>query len=146
MKATFAMLALSLALFTSCSTSEKVSFQEADNYFFRNDATIPNSLKITSQQQLESLFGMATTMGPNGRPTKVDFSRQFVLAKVLPVTDVHTTMRPLKVTHKDNKLFFSYEVKRGQKMSYSTQPMTMVIVDRKYVDCDVEAIEKVVNE
>lgn len=127
-----------LALMSSCASTSKVSFTEADHYHFRNDVKTPSSvLRITSKEQLESYFGYAAVMGKNGLPTHVDFSRQFVLAKVLPITNVYTEIKPVSLEPKDGKLIFTYEVKHGKKQSSSIQPMTLVIVDRKYVNYEV---------
>lgn len=68
--------------------SDKVAFEVAKNYFFKNDQEIPASPKITTAEEFGKLFGMATTIGEDGKPTEIDFTKQFVLAIVLPVTNV----------------------------------------------------------
>ncbi|MCE2615323.1 hypothetical protein [Phocaeicola oris] len=54
---------------------EKISFQPVNNYFFRNDATIPESPLITTQRQFDSLFWAAAFMGKDCEPSKVDLSK-----------------------------------------------------------------------
>ena len=111
-----------------------VAFEEAKNYFFKNGQEIPISPKITSEADFNKLFGMATTMGKDGKPTAIDFSKQFVLAIVLPVTDMAMEIKPQKVEVKNDSLFYSYEVKSGEKQSFSIQPISIIILDKKYVN------------
>ena len=119
------------------SAAEEVAFEEAKNYFFKNDQTIPASPKITSEEEFHKLFGMATTMGKDGKPTPIDFSRQFVLAIVHPVTDVATEIVPVKVMVKRDTLFYDYELKVGEKQSFSIQPVSIIILDKKYSNREV---------
>ena len=150
MLSAFFLLALAL---TSCSNkttqpeesladNSKVTFEVAKNYFFKNNQQIPENPKITTEEMFDSLFGMATTMGENGKPTSIDFSKQFVLAVVLPVTDIDTEIRPLEIEEKNDSLFYSYEVKSGQKQSFSIQPASVIIVDKKHVNKEVVMIAK----
>jgi hypothetical protein len=81
-------------------------------------------------------------MGENGKPTSIDFSKQFVLAVVLPVTDIDTEICPLEIEEKNDSLFYSYEVKSGQKQSFSIQPASVIIVDKKHVNKEVVMIAK----
>ena len=48
--------------------SSEVAFEVAKNYFFKNDQVIPEYPKITTEEEFNKLFGMATTMGENGKP------------------------------------------------------------------------------
>lgn len=110
----------------------EVAFEVAKNYFFKNDKQIPASPKITTEEEFNNLFGMATTMGEDGKPTAIDFSKKFVLAIVLPVTDMATEITPVKVEAKGDSLFYDFEVKRGDKQSFSTQPVSVIILDKQY--------------
>ena len=75
--------------------NSEVAFEVAKNYFFKNDQVIPEYPKITTEEEFNKLFGMATTMGKDGKPTAIDFTKQFVLAIVLPVTDITTEINPV---------------------------------------------------
>ena len=55
-----------------------VAFQIAKNYFFKNDQKIPANPKITTEEEFNKLFGMATTMGKDGMPTDIDFSKSYM--------------------------------------------------------------------
>lgn len=140
-KLTF-MLFLSIGLLlTSCATSgNAVKFTEADQYFFRSDAKQPDGLLvIDSQEALERHFGMAATMGKDGQPTPIDFTKSFAVAKVLPVTNHPTTVQPLRV-EKDGKgglRLVDRVVTKNETMGYSAQPMFLIVLDKKYKDCKI---------
>ena len=134
------VLALFLLLTAAACTerkSEDVAFEVARNYFFQHGQDIPASPKITSEEDFGRLFGMAAVMGKDGQPTAIDFSRQFVLALVLPVTDRDTEVTPLKVERRGNTLYYIYKVRTGARQSFSIQPMSIIILGREHADCEV---------
>lgn len=55
--------------------STEIAFEVAKNYFFKNNQVIPEYPKIVSEEEFNKLFGMATTMGEDGKPTAIDFTR-----------------------------------------------------------------------
>ena len=112
--------------------SSEVAFEIAKNYFFKNDQVIPEYPKITTEEEFNKLFGMATTMGKDGKPTAIDFTKQFVLAIVLPVTDITTEINPVKVEEKGDSLLYTYDVKSGEKQSFRIQPVSIIVLDKKY--------------
>ena len=124
-----------------------VAFEVARNYFFnqsseedlqgKNGQEILISPKITSEEEFNRLFGMATMMGKDGKPTEIDFSKQFVLAIVLSVTDYATEINPVKVEETGDTLFYTYEIIHGEKRTYSIQPISIIILDKKYADKEV---------
>ena len=122
--------------------SSEVSFTVAEHYFFNKGQDIPVNPKITSEELFKQLFGMATVMGENGKPTEIDFSKQFVLAVVLPVTDINTEITPVKVEEKGDTLFYHYDVKTGEKQSFSIQPLSIIILDKKYENKDIFLINQ----
>lgn len=135
-----------LMMAMACCTTRKSSAEAADvpytvahNYFFNNNAQIPANPKVTTQADFDRLFGMAAVMGKDGQPTPIDFHRQFVIAVVLPVTDIETHLQIGKLSSDDDRLTLHYTVKRGERQSYFTQPMELVIVDKKY-DRDTVAL------
>ena len=134
----------SLLVLAGCTTHkpaeanvENVPFQVAKNYFFKNDQPLPAGPKITTAAAFDRLFGMAAFMGKDGQPTAIDFDKQFVLAIVLPVTDMSTQIMPLKVEAKGNRLFYYYEVKTGEQLSFSIQPVSIIILDKQYENHEV---------
>ena len=117
---------------SSCKQVSTIPFEEVKNYFFRNDAAIPENPLIDSSEQFERLFGAAAFMGKNGQPTPVDFDREFVIAVVNPVTDCSTELVPESLRKEDGELVFTYQETIGEQQSWTMQPILLVKVDRKY--------------
>ena len=126
--------------------SDKVAFEVAKNYFFKNDQEIPASPKITTAEEFGKLFGMATTIGEDGKPTEIDFTKQFVLAIVLPVTNLATEITPNRLEEKGDTLFYFYNAKVGEAQSYSTQPISLIILDKKYADKTIVMVNEQVKD
>lgn len=141
------MLLLAAGMLTaSCATANHaISYSEARNYFFRNDAKQPTELLIIhSQAELEQYFGEAAFMGKGGEPTKIDFSKQFVVAKVLPVTN-HSTNISLRCIERsgDNHLTLVWHIAvNDTPQSYSMQPMKLVVLDKKYEEYQISEKEE----
>ncbi len=148
MKKLILMLLCGVMFLCSCKSGggstagSNVNFTVAKNYFFKNNAEIPANPKISSADEFQNLFGMAAVMGKDGMPTAIDFSKQFVLAVVLPVTDVATEIQPLDVKVQDGELVYEYSVKTGEKMTYSMQPMKLIVLDREFDGLNVKMVEK----
>ena len=121
--------------------SNEVAFEVAKNYFFKNDQEIPASPKITTAEEFGKLFGMATTMGKDGKPTEIDFTKQFVLAIVLSVTNLATEITPNRL-----EKFYFYDAKVGEAQTYSTQPISLIILDKKYADKTVVMVNEQVKD
>ena len=109
-----------------------ISLVEMTNYFFRNDARIPEDARIDSEEMFESMFGTAAFMGKGGEPTQVDFSSEIVLAVVNPVTDVATELKPVSLVKEGKCLVLTCKKITGDKQSWSMQPVLLVKVDRSY--------------
>jgi hypothetical protein len=118
--------------FASCQQASDIPFEEVSNYFFRNDAEIPENPVIDSAEQFDALFGAAAFMGKGGQVTPVDFDKEFVIAVVNPVTDCSTELAPESLRKVDGELVFSYNETIGEQQSWTMQPILLVKVDRKY--------------
>lgn len=114
----------------------KVPYTVANRYFVNN--SVENGAfvypKITSQQQFEKLFGMAAVMGKDGRPTPIDFSRQFVIAVIDPITTNSVELTAKSLTKANNILTFTYSRKEEKAASSlaSFRYLLIVIVDKKH--------------
>ena len=75
---------------------------------------------------------MAPVMGEGGKPTPVDFGKEFVIAVVYPVTEYHTELDPESLRQENGELVFTCEETVGEKQSWSMQPVLLVKVSRKY--------------
>ena len=109
-------------------------FVIAQNYFVKNTVEAIENLKIDTEAAFKSYFGAATTMGNNGKPTAVNFTKEFAIAIVLPNTNVTTTIQPVALKQtQDHSLLFEYKVTVGEKQSYTSRPFLLVLVDKKFV-------------
>ena len=141
MKAKF-MLFISVAVMfctflCGCHTSKNmdktIPYEVAERYFIRNDVNGLPPTTITSAKEYDKYFGMATVMGTNGNPTEIDFSKNFVICIALVPTDIDTNLSVISLTNTNfDQLDLRYEIKRGEKMSYTSQPLVLLIVDKKY--------------
>ena len=152
----FSLMSLGLFLLVLAACDPKpvmteVPYTKLQNYFFRNDAQIPSNPKIDTQERFDSLLGMATLMGADGKPTPVDFERQFVISVVSPVTNRQTEFYDEHLyAYKDllgkSNLYFWYSANRGSDtLSYTMQPILLIAVDRQY-DAEHVSISEVVDE
>ena len=126
----------------SCKQAADIPFEEVKNYFFRNDADIPESPVIDSSEQFEELFGAAAFMGKDGQPTPIDFNKEFVIAVVNPVTDCLTELAPESLQKVDGELVFTYRETIGEQQSWTMRPILLIKVDRQY---KVDAVRLVKN-
>lgn len=130
MKRSLLFLASIMAL-VSCTGPKEVPYTELDHYFFKNAQDIPDNPKIDAEEAFASLFGMAPIMGENGKPTPIDFGKEFVIAVVNPVTEFNTELKPESLRMENGELVFTYSETVGEKQSWSMQPILLVKVSRK---------------
>jgi len=119
------------------SPEQFLKFSEAKNYFIKKE--YPNKevhpLKIISATQFNTLFGAATTMGKEGMPTKIDFSKYYVVAIIgktntkgneIDVRSVILLRNTITVT------VFVTPKEEGKTQSYSSRPVKLLIIANKY--------------
>lgn len=126
------LLLAGIAALVSCKGPMDVPYSELDHFFFKNGQAIPDNPKIDTEEAFASLFGMAPVMGEGGKPTPVDFGKEFVIAVVCPVTEFHTELAPESLRMENGELVFTYNETEGEKQSWSMQPILLVKVSRKY--------------
>ncbi|PHS07053.1 MAG: hypothetical protein COA88_09510 [Kordia sp.] len=113
------------------SVSIDIPFVVAKNYFVNNSIKQLDNPKIETEKKFNKIFGMATTMGKNGKPTKIDFSKQYVIAVLKPDTDSSTTIEPESLQkNAKGEIVFTYKYKTGEKQTYTTLPNIAIIVDK----------------
>jgi hypothetical protein len=73
-------------------------------------------------------------MGKGGEPTKIDFSKHFVVAKVLPVTNhsTHISLRRIERSGDKHLTLVWHIAVNDTSLAYSMQPMKLVVLDKKY--------------
>ena len=143
------LFVFSLFVLNSCNSvkpgdsvlNENVPFREAKNYFVKNnvDAAIDNP-KFETQQEFDQVFGTATTMGENGKPTPIDFSKEFAVAQIEDPSTQSVSLKPISIRKNSNILEIRYRKLVGGIQSYTTQTSMILIIDRKY-EGDVNFIE-----
>ena len=126
------LLLAGIAALVSCKGPVDVPYSELDHYFFKNGQAVPDNPKIDTEEAFASLFGMAPVMGEGGKPTPVDFGKEFVIAVVYPVTEYHTELDPESLRLENGELVFTCDETVGEKQSWSMQPVLLVKVSRKY--------------
>lgn len=88
--------------------------------------------KIETAEKFNEVFGMATKMKKDGKPTSIDFTKQNVLAILLSKTDSAKTIEPTVLQKNENgELILNFKIVVGQKQSFSTVPNLAIIVDKK---------------
>lgn len=128
----FLLFLASITALVSCNGSADVPYTELDHYYFKNGQDLPGNPKIDTEEAFASLFGMAPLMGESGKPTSVDFSKEFVIAVVCPVTEFHTELDPDSLRLENGELVFTCNETVGEHQSWSMQPILLVKVSRKY--------------
>jgi heat shock protein HslJ len=121
--------------------NQPIPFTVAHNYFVKNTYNKVDLVgnKICSKALFDNIFGMATVMGKDGKPTTIDFKKQFVIVVINKVSDIPTELIPKKLELLGkNRLNFTYEIKTGNKGTAMMQAFTMIIVDKKYSKYKVE--------
>ena len=127
---------------TVANAEQDIPYTIANRYFVSNtykDGDLKNP-KITTQTQFDALFGMATIMGPNGKPTPIDFSRQYVLGVIGELTDRNTGISLISLKQNANTILLNYKITEGEKSMATIRPMLLIIVDNKY-EGDVKLVK-----
>lgn len=118
---------------TEAVYDDGIPYIVAENYFVKNNLEALPPEKIVSKTDFNANFGMAATMGDNGMPTKIDFKHQYVISVTLPETNIHTEIVPKGLKKDDDgRIIFSYQIKLGDKLTYTMIPSLLIVVDRKY--------------
>lgn len=145
------LVAIILGLVSACKTNTKadntenakaesvesqqadIPFLVAERYFVNNtvdDQTY--TLKITNEKDFDNYFGKAPVMGQGGTPTEIDFSKQYVIAVIVPKTDNSTTITPIELSKQGENILFSYQVSKGEKQSFTIRPALAIVVNNDY--------------
>lgn len=113
-------------------SGNKVPYEKPSNYFVRNDVdtTKTKILKLSSLEEFDAIFGMATTM--SSRPTPIDFDKQFIVTVIGPPTDTDTRYDVAALMSKNGILTLAYNVTQGEKQSYTIRPFMMLSVNKEF--------------
>lgn len=114
-----------------------LKFSEAKNYFIKNNYPDKelHSLKIISETQFNTLFGAATTMGKSGMPTRIDFSKYYVVALIGKTNNKSAEIDVKSVIKLRNTITVTVFVtpkEEGKTQGYSSRPVKLLIIENKY--------------
>lgn len=111
----------------------EIAYTIAKRYFVKNTVG-PQSLKspkIETEEKFNEYFGAATVMGKDGKPTPINFAKQYVIAVITGDTDFATEIKPLSLKRENKQIVLSYQLKVGAKQSFTSSPVLILIVDKK---------------
>ena len=114
----------------ACDEYMEIQYSKVINYYVFNSATDVPAL-IKTEEMFNDYFGAAAFMGKNGMPTPIDFSKEVVIAVVLPETNFPTTIEPIRLTKKDKRLVLYYSVKEDLPVSFTMRPMLLIKTSAK---------------
>jgi heat shock protein HslJ len=125
------------------SQAFNVVYSPLNGYFVKNtwNKNKTKILKFTSQAQLEKVFGMATVMGENGKPTPVDFTKSTVIALILPKTDALFDIKMFGLNKINKQIAFSYSYVEKGKTTAISQPFLLIQMD-KTIKGKIKAIKQ----
>jgi uncharacterized protein YxeA len=129
------IILISILITFSCTVNapqKNISYKSAENYFVKNTYNNKNFTEkiLTSQKEFDRIFGAASTMRPNGKPTSIDFSKENVLALIHPETDLEVKISPVSLQENDQDIVYSYKVIEGARRSFITMPVTIIIIQK----------------
>lgn len=114
-------------------SKNNIAYTNLKNYFVKNDTERIGAFKIKTQKELDKYFGAATVMGKDGKPTKVDFSKQQVIANILNATNKLTELKVISLSTDVNKnIQLNYSVTTGAEQSFTLKPYILIALDKKY--------------
>lgn len=84
------MSTLLISLCTVNNTQKNISYKPVRKYFLKNTYDNKDFTEkiMSSQDEFERLLGGATTMGTDGKPTPIGFSKENVLTLICPKTNL----------------------------------------------------------
>lgn len=121
---------------TSCKSTSTISipYTKAERYFVKNTVKDGSILlmRFVSQEKLDEYFGMATVMGNDGKPTPINFDKQYAIAIILPSNDNGTKFSAYNLQETEDRIVVNYKISEGQKESFRSRPYLLFVVDKKY--------------
>lgn len=88
--------------------------------------------KITTQEEFDKIFGMASVMGEDGAPDKIDFSKQYVLVIIGKVSNKYSTIKINKLQRNHIEIMLYYTLKSGKEQDYSIRDSKIVQISNQY--------------
>lgn len=124
------------------TSSQAIPYTLAKNYFVKNtykdiaqnkkDNSELQIFQFSFQQDFEKIFGMATIMGNDGKPTTIDFTKNNVIACVADESDITNSIEIISLNKSEKNIEFTCKRVIGEKKSSTSQESVLLIVDKKY--------------
>ena len=128
----------SMIFFISCAGKEEnkkkesinISYEVAKGYFVKNTFSVqrPTPIVMANKAALDSIMGMAATMGANGKPTNFDFSREYAIVFICPETDSSVVLHPGILELQADTARLSVSIEPGVKQTYRIVPSLLLKV------------------
>lgn len=119
-----------LLMLSDVKTNTPIPYRVAKHYFAKNNVNHSEYKKIDNQTEFDNLFGSATTM--HETPTKINFSKQSILALVGKETAYDTELIPesvIKLSNGDVQVSYRKKVSKVKQTSTSI-PVLLLVVDK----------------
>jgi hypothetical protein len=101
--------------------SSKISYRKMEHYFIKNYAKPPKNNRLENIEQLENVFGYASTM--TNKPTQINFDNEFVVPIIFKETKCQTDIEITDVGFNYTPLTISYKIIKGRNLgSYTIKP------------------------
>lgn len=112
--------------------SDTLSFQIAEHYFAKNKVESIYVEKVESKERFNELFGMAAVMGMDTSNFPINFNSNYVLAVIIPDTDLSKSITPISLVKKSDKnIMFNYKIETGEEQTFITRPCLVIIVSQQ---------------
>lgn len=123
-------------------SKKEIPFNVANNYYVKNNIDKDfMTLTIFTQEDFDKYFGMAATMGENGKPTTINFSEEYVIAIIGEESDFTTVITPESLFQNGNAIDFTYVIREEKKETYKSRTPLILIVNKEYKG-DINFIQK----
>lgn len=128
----------------STKVDNLIPFEIGKGFFVNNtfDEKQFTNPKITTKEEFENIFGYATTMGENGKPSSIDFSKEFVIAVIGKVTDRLSSIDAISLIKESDSIILNYKVVEGEKITSEMQACLILIVNNKHTGEVRTALQK----
>lgn len=123
-------------LSSAITEREVLPVKPLKNYFVNN--TFPDDgavklLRITSQSEMESVFGQATLMGEGGQPTKVDFAKEQLIAVIAPASQTIVALTLNSLVKNYNQINLNYHIEEAESnKSYTSRHYMLLSIDKQF--------------
>ena len=133
----FLLLPLVTLLMASCkstNSNSSIPYTKAERYFVKNTVKDGSILlmRFVNQEKFDEYFGTAAVMGQNGKPTPIDFDKQYVIAIIHPSTENDVSFSSYNLQETEDRIVVNYKIKKGREQSYTSRPYLLLVVDQKY--------------